>query len=142
MSAKALNCILLVDDDAVTNLMHKRLIARGGLARRVDVVTDGVAALEYLNACNQQQQGVPELVLLDINMPRMSGFEFLDEYTNLPAALRNEQRVLMLSTSMLSSDKARAARNSCVAGYESKPLRATDIERIVSDCHTARGGSD
>ncbi len=59
---RALNRILLVDDDTVTNLMHKRQISRCGLARKVDVVTDGRAALNYLERCIEHEDTAPELV--------------------------------------------------------------------------------
>lgn len=135
---EALNRILLVDDDRVTNLMHKRQIVRRGLAHCIDIATDGQSALEYLNAIAADGLTPPELVLLDINMPRMNGFEFLDEYRLLPESLREGQRIIMVSTSILQSDEMRAECDICVSGFEPKPLSDTDLERIVRECQVRR----
>ena len=126
-----LSAVLLVDDDRVTNMMHSRQISRRQLAERVDVATDGVAALDFLKACIAEKAAVPELVLLDINMPRMNGFEFLQAYADLPKDLHNRQRIVMVSTSTLRQDRARAEENPFVASYETKPLTDADLMRIA-----------
>lgn len=132
---ETLEKVLLVDDDEVTNLMHRRRISRSGLAQRIDVATDGQAALDYLRHCAEANEKLPDLVLLDINMPRMNGFEFLDAFNNLPRKVREKQHIVMVSTSNLKRDKARAEIDKNVLGYETKPLSDTDFERIVSQCH-------
>jgi CheY-like chemotaxis protein len=111
--------------------MHRRQISRRGLAEQVDVATDGLAALDYLRECATGDTEVPELILLDINMPRMNGFEFLDAYGELPTGLRDRQRIVMVSTSTLRRDKARAEEYPFVTAFETKPLSDADLERIV-----------
>lgn len=75
---KPVNRILLVDDDAVTNMMHSRVIERSGRAKRIDVATDGQEALDLLRSDLAAGHPLPELIFLDINMPGMGGFEFLE----------------------------------------------------------------
>lgn len=133
MGEKALELLLLVDDDRVTNLMHKRQIARRGLARHVDVATDGRAALDYLKSRAEQKEKMPDLILLDINMPRMNGFEFLDSYREYSELSDLKSKIIMVSTSTLRQDKERATAYPYVAGYETKPLRDKDLERIISE---------
>lgn len=125
--------VLLVDDDKVTNLMHKRQIGRQKLARTVEVATDGGAALEYLNGLDLETETPPELILLDINMPRMNGFEFLAEYAGLPENLRAAQHVIMVSTSTLRQDKARAEEDPNVREFVGKPLSDVDLARLARD---------
>ncbi|MFK7746372.1 MAG: response regulator [Roseobacter sp.] len=134
MESRTLDHILLVDDDKVTNLLHQRQIRRRQLARHVDVVTDGQAALEFLQECADSNVALPELILLDINMPRMNGFEFLESYAALPNKPDQIPTIVMVSTSTLRKDKARAVRSPLVANYVTKPLRDIDLERIVSAC--------
>lgn len=133
-----LNRILLIDDDKVTNLMHRRLIEKGGLARRVDVAVDGVEALSCLAAALEQNDEIPQLLLLDINMPRMNGFEFLEAYGELPLELRQRQIVIMLTTSMLSADRHRAAQNPNVYRFATKPVDGNGMLAFVQDYCTAR----
>lgn len=128
----SLQRVLLVDDDKVTNLMHGRLIEHTGLIEEIDVVTDGVAALEYLNAKDAAGDPLPELILLDINMPRMDGFEFLENYAALPEQIRNASTlIIMLSTSVLRADHDRAEADPNVFAFVNKPVKSDDIVRFV-----------
>ncbi|MEP2640755.1 response regulator [Roseobacter sp.] len=129
--------ILLVDDDTVTNLMHGRMIKRSGLIRQVDVVTDGLAALEYLQDLAAAGDPWPQLVLLDINMPRMDGFEFLEGFAALPEETRDQDTlIIMLSTSALRADHDRAEADPNVHTYMAKPINIDDISRFVTACHS------
>ncbi|MEM9637338.1 MAG: response regulator [Pseudomonadota bacterium] len=131
----SLQKVLLVDDDKVTNLMHSRLIKRTGLIAQVDVVTDGVAALEHLQGIDAAGEPLPELILLDINMPRMDGFEFLEKYATLPARIRAAQTVIiLLSTSILRADHERAEADPNVYQFVNKPVDTDDIAGFVQAC--------
>jgi CheY-like chemotaxis protein len=139
MMQDALDLILLIDDDMVTNLMHRRQISRRGLARNVEEVADGRAALDYFEECARGNKPLPQLVLLDINMPGMNGFEFLEAYGDLPDTVRKGVHLVMVSTSDLPSDRARAEENPLVECYETKPLSYDDLERLVMRSRSAGG---
>lgn len=124
--------VLLVDDDKVTNLLHARLIKRSGLIDDIEIATDGLAALECLEARRDQQTPMPELILLDINMPRMDGFEFLVEYAQRSADFNAEETmIVMVSTSVLRADQDRAEADENVKGFISKPIGVEEIEGLV-----------
>lgn len=129
--------VLLVDDDRVTNMMHTRVLNRSGLVEQIDVVTDGQAAIEYLNALGADMTP-PELILLDINMPRMDGFEFLEQYAKLPEHMRAGQIIIMLTTSLLQSDRERAEANPLVLRFANKPVRAEDVPTMVREYWESR----
>jgi CheY-like chemotaxis protein len=133
-----LDKVLLVDDDRVTNLLHTRMINRSGLVRQVDVATDGMDALEYLQDDDRNGGVQPDLILLDINMPRMNGFEFLEAYAHLPDVPKDQQIIVMLSTSLLKSDHARAEADPNVYQFANKPLRPDALSDLVRDVQQHR----
>ena len=73
---KKLECILLIDDDDEDNFYHKIVIERMNITKRIEVAYNGLEALEFLQ---KESQIIPELIFLDINMPKMNGWEFLEK---------------------------------------------------------------
>jgi CheY-like chemotaxis protein len=109
--------ILLVDDDEVDVMTVKRAFAKANIANKVFVATDGIHALELLRS-----DGVPaarRLVLLDLNMPRMNGIEFLREVRSDPVL--QPLTVVVLTTSNEDRDRVEAYQLN-VAGYLVKPV--------------------
>lgn len=104
------------------------VIDKMGITERVDIVNDGVQALEFLKNENQL---TPDLIFLDINMPKMDGWEFLEHYQLLDPAQKSKAIILMLTTSENPKDRERALRIEEVKGYEIKPLEQAKIERIL-----------
>lgn len=129
MSQKV-SSILLIDDNPDDNFLHKYMIEKSGVCDTIYVATDGEKALDFLNDDNNP---VPELIFLDINMPRMNGWEFLEEYKLLSEDKKQSVVVLMLTTSMNPHDKLRADEISDLTGYESKPLNEEKLARILKD---------
>lgn len=127
------NRILLVDDDSVTNMMHRRVIERSGRAKVIDVATDGQEALELLTSDLAAGRQLPELIFLDINMPGMGGFEFLEHYADLEIAPDAQLIIVMLSTSLLEADHARAQADPNVHSFCDKPLRVEKLLELVEE---------
>lgn len=137
MNPAAVKTVLLVDDDKVTNLMHSRLLRKLGLAERIEVATDGMAALERLESLGENAKP-PEIIFLDLNMPRMNGFEFLDAYKRFPEALKRDQDIVMLSTSILHDDRKRAEADPDVRRFVVKPIRQNTLVEIFEGYHERR----
>lgn len=133
MMKKKLGCILLVDDDNEDNFYHKLVIERMNITERIDVVQNGLEALEYLTTENQV---IPELIFLDINMPKMNGWEFLQEYKNLPPHQKSRIAIMMLTTSANPADKRKAEELHVVTGFQTKPLTPEMLTDII-DTHFA-----
>lgn len=130
---RKLRSILLVDDDDATNYLNKRAIRVVDCADSVTVVGDGRRAIDYLTTPIEGACPTPDLILLDINMPLMNGWEFLDTFATLPAAQRAAKVIVMLSASLDPDDQARAEANPHVAAFHSKPLTEEGLRQILGD---------
>lgn len=128
-----LNCIVLIDDDEPTNFLHKRVIDRHQCAEKVVVFQDAEEALAFLSAPEAGNYPQPDLILLDINMPGMNGWEFMAAYENLPLDQRGHIVVMMLTTSLNPDDKAQADSISGVKGFLSKPLTKSLLDEILQN---------
>lgn len=120
--------VLLIDDNEADNFIHRLIIEESGLVRTIEEFTDAQKALEYLRS---SQANAIDLIFLDINMPRMNGFQFLEAYRDLAASQQAKSVVVMLTTSIAPKDMARAQNFQTVADYHAKPLSLEAFEAIV-----------
>ncbi len=127
---KKLNCILLIDDDADDNFYHKIIINEMNIVDKIDTAVNGIEALAYLS---KEGQTPPDLIFLDLNMPKMNGWEFLNEYKNLSAEQRAKVVILILSTSANPDDIAKAKNIEAVMGFETKPLSKELLTQIIKE---------
>ena len=127
---RKLNCILLVDDDPDDNFFHQRIINKMNITYSIAIAKNGVEALEYLRKDNQV---IPELIFLDINMPMVNGWEFLDEYKNLDPKQKAPITIMMLTTSANPDDIKRANEIEDVTGIKTKPLSVEMLNEILAN---------
>jgi CheY-like chemotaxis protein len=120
--------VMLVDDNPLDNFVNKKLLETNRFAENVVVCESGAAALLHLKSCSVSD--LPEVIFLDINMPGMDGFQFLDAFAMLTEAHHRTCRVIMLSTSESFKDLNRANRNRYVRKFLNKPLTAAVIGAI------------
>lgn len=124
-----LDCIMLIDDNKVDNFFHERVIKKNNAARNIIAVESGQEALDYIAQGSSVLQ--PELIFLDINMPGMDGWEFLDHYRQLEDSLQTAMIVVMLTTSENPDDKARAATQGILSDFKSKPLTKNMLTEVI-----------
>ncbi len=124
-----LNTILLIDDNQPTNVYNKKLIDKSGIAIQVDIANDGRQGLEYLS----HKEKYPDLILVDIDMPHMNGWEFIAEFNTLPISQQKESTVIMLSTSPNPRDQLQALLMDAVIDYKKKPLNIETLNEIIQD---------
>jgi len=125
---KKLNCILLVDDDNDDNYYHQIIISEMNIANHIDTVGNGIEALDYLK---KENQILPDLIFLDINMPKMNGWEFLEQYKHLSKVQKAKIVILILSTSANPDDIKRSKEIQELTGFESKPLSKELMTEIL-----------
>jgi CheY-like chemotaxis protein len=116
--------VMLVDDNELDNFINKKLVESDEFSAATTIHTSAESALEYLkdNAADNAQ--IPDLIFLDIMMPEMDGFGFLDAFDKLPDSVKSKCRIVMLSTSDSFKDLNRANQNRYVKRFLNKPLNA------------------
>ena len=113
--------ILLIDDSDIDNSVNMKLLKLARLSEDVLPFTDGEKSLEHL-----RKEGAtwtsPRWILLDIRMPGMDGFAWLEKFRELPASVRSMCRIFMLSASIDRQELKRAEEDPCVIALMEKPL--------------------
>lgn len=134
---RKLDCVLLIDDDEPTNFLNKMIIEETGCVNEVKVAQSAREALDYLSGKQQMAGGanlpMPELIFLDINMPAMDGWEFLEKYDKLSPEQKASIIVVMLTTSFNPEDESKARKISYISSYRNKPLTQEIIMGILEE---------
>jgi CheY-like chemotaxis protein len=138
MVGKKLNKILLVDDDYVTNFLNESLIQELEIAEQIKVANNGEEALGIVEgACIEQVNShvhvCPDLILLDVNMPVMNGFEFLEAFERLKNCYKSKISVVIMLTSSGNPTDLEMARKFDVAGYIYKPLTEEKLQQVLDN---------
>jgi CheY-like chemotaxis protein len=129
--SKKLNCIMLVDDNRDDNVFHERVIRKNNISTLVLTELSGMAALNYLEEKKFHEKAHPDLIFLDINMPGMNGWEFLEEYNKLSKEFQSKIVVVMLTTSANPDDKAKAKALDVLSDFKTKPLTDEMLNWII-----------
>ncbi len=124
--------VLLIDEDATNNLIFKKLATSTKLTDNLVTCISAMDALNYLNDCVKTNDMLPEVVFLDLKMPVMSGWEFLDEYQKIKASFGAQVRIFILSTSNNPDDFKRAKTYPDVEEYLVKPLSIKILKDIIA----------
>jgi CheY-like chemotaxis protein len=125
----AQNLILLIDDDSVCNALNRAIIRKSGLVTDVRAFTNPEDALEFLTCEVLKGHYQRILVLLDINMPVMDGWEFVDRFRKIEYR-KSDSYIYILTSSVDSSDKARAEADPEIIDFISKPISAGTLREI------------
>ncbi|MBV9986732.1 MAG: response regulator [Chitinophagaceae bacterium] len=126
--------VLCVDDDSISLTISQLLLKRTGFAAEVDTAIDGSDALDYFEKLFSKDpeatQHAPGLILLDINMPVMNGWEFLQSYVPTYADKLPGTRIVILSSTIDPEDFALAKQYPVVVQFISKPLSIENLEEL------------
>ncbi|SHO62694.1 response regulator [Algoriphagus zhangzhouensis] len=120
--------IFLVDDDPINNLINKRLLGKVGIAENIYEFLEGSEALKNLELALTPHE---VLIFLDINMPVMNGWEFLDAY--MEKYPERKDKIVILSSSIDFQDRQKALEYEVVLGFLEKPLTMDKIHQQVTE---------
>lgn len=121
---------MLIDDSETDNFVNKKMIEFTGVSKNILVINSGKAALDYLKSNNGKTSNIPDLIFLDINMPVVNGFDFLEEYNFFPESIKSKCKIVVLSSSDIHDEIEKMLSNEYVTHYITKPLSKRSIEQL------------
>ncbi len=129
---KKIDTVCIVDDDDIYQFTVRILLERTNMVNKVIVFSDGLKAINFLKGEIGNAQGVPDVLLLDINMPVMNGWEFLDEYLLIKPKLPKSVVIYLVSSSLDERDMLKAKSISALSGYLIKPIISENLVESLS----------
>ena len=123
----------IIDDDKIYKFMLTRIINENKLAERIITFGDGEEAIEYLNDNRTLNENIPDIIFLDVNMPFMDGWQFIEQYAILKTKIEKKVDIFMLSSSVNPIDIERATKISEISNYIIKPMKLEEVKRILKN---------
>lgn len=128
--------VFVVDDDPVYRLIMKKMAVTCGIADQVRYFEDGEKAFKYLEKHYTDPDELPILILLDLNMPYMDGWEFLDRFTDLYPLMARPVTTYVVSSSVAQDERTKADRYPTVRGFISKPITLGQFQELLASVGT------
>lgn len=123
----------LIDDDAVFNLISSKMILRSGIEVDTKTFVSAKLAIEEIRQLMSQEGAAPLVIFLDIRMPDMDGFSFLNELKKMPLVIQKLLHVYILSSSLDQRDIVRSMSFELVKGFLTKPLEEGAVTKIMKE---------
>ncbi|HCQ12925.1 two-component system response regulator [Flavobacterium sp.] len=118
------NKILIIDDNYIDNYITSAIIKKNNLANNLVEFDNGLKAIEYLEQNKDNDQELPDLILLDLYMPLMDGFEFLNLFEKIDSTSTKKCKICIVSSSIDDNDIIKAKLDKNIYTFVSKPLTA------------------
>ena len=130
---KNLNLAYIIDDDEITIYLADNIMKKVDFCEKVEKFTNGMDAINRLKFALELNENVPDVILFDLNMPGMDGWEFIEEYKKLNTNRSNPAQIVMLTTSPNPDDEQKAKQINEVIAFKRKPLAQSVIVDILKE---------
>ena len=129
--------IWVIDDDAIYQIIVNKIIQRSEMFSTITSFKNGKEAIDVLQEIvhntADESASLPDIILLDINMPIMDGWEFMEKMGLIKSKFSKDITVYIVSSSIATEDKNKSKTYSDILGYLSKPVTMNDLELITSN---------
>ncbi len=122
--------IMLVDDDKIFNFLSEKTIISLGLANEIHFATNGEQALKILELYKEGKVSKPDIIFLDIDMPVMDGYEFIEAFSNMELPDKHQITIVVLTSSIDPRDIQRT-KDLGIKYYFNKPLSKDEIKKLI-----------
>jgi len=131
----AYQSVMLIDDNEIDNLINQKMVEAAGLSKYIYTHTGAKSAIEFLKNIEQLENNVvesvlPDIIFLDIDMPLMDGFQFLEEFNKLKDTTRAKCKIVMLTSSINPQDVSKSKKYESVKKYLNKPLSQESLKEL------------
>ncbi|MCU0416478.1 MAG: response regulator [Cytophagaceae bacterium] len=135
LTDKKYHAVMLVDDNEIDNLINQKMIEAAGICEHIFVHSGARSAIEFLKNIEKLAKAsldlyLPDVIFLDIDMPLMDGFQFLEEFDKLSELIKAHCKVVMLTSSLNPMDLQKAKKNKFVVKYINKPLTQDNLKKM------------
>ena len=133
MTGKKYRTVMLIDDNEIDNLINQKMIEAASITENIYTHTGAKSAIEFLKNMEKldvAEQVLPDVIFLDIDMPLMDGFQFLDEFEKLTTIAKKKCKIVMLTSSINPQDFNRSKKYENVKLYLNKPLSHESIVKL------------
>jgi CheY-like chemotaxis protein len=133
------NLALIIDDDPVDRYIIDRMLNNYNFATRILQYSSAPEALQYLNDNLSRQELIPQTIFVDIYMPEMTGFQFLESYDRFPDSLKQSCKVCMVSSTCDERDINKIRSHPLAFDFFEKPITVSHLEKLISAKHEQGG---
>ncbi|WP_264536646.1 two-component system response regulator [Flavobacterium sp. N1736] len=124
--------VMIIDDNMIDLYIASRMITQNNFGNKVLLHTTAEEAIKYLQHNQDTISELPQIIFVDIYMPLMSGFEFLEAFDKLPDSLKNYTKVYVISSTIDNEDIDRSSNNKNVVSFHVKPITKEFLDRIFN----------